>query len=454
MSEHAKLMSPSSAARRLACPGSHVLEALVPDTAGGAARDGTAMHEVAAMCLTEGGEPHGFIGRLFAIDGEQVEITEDMADLVKVYVDTIRARAAGNELHVEERVDFGCFVGVPAGVCFGTLDARIVQGQRGVLEVHDFKSGFHRVRAERNPQLMLYALGGLELSQLLHEIKEVELFIHQPKISDEPDSWACSVEDLLAFAHEAYKATHACKAAAECHLAEGASERFVEEYLHADEDACRFCNAKATCPALRTKVAGAVTAAADFMEDFDVLDGAELVGWKRGIATNVPSQASVQASVDALPTLHSHPLGVLMGLTDLVELWSKAVRGEVERRLLAGQAVDGWKLVQGKKGPRKWADRDAAEAQLKTMRLKVEEMYDLKVISPTTAEKLAKAKGEEKPVLGPRQWQKLQGLITQSPGSPSVAPASDNRPTLAIAPPADDFDVVEDEAPASLEALL
>jgi len=74
---------------------------------------------------------------------------------------------------------------------------------------------------------------------------------------------------------------------------------------------------------------------------------------------------------------------------------------------------------------------------LKSMRLKHDQMYDYSVISPTAAEKLAKA-GE----IGPRQWPKLQSLITRSDGKPSVAPESDKRPALVVTPSADDFDDV------------
>ena len=42
--------------------------------------------------------------------------------------------------------------------------------------------------------------------------------------------------------------------------------------------------------------------------------------------------------------------------------------------------------------------------------------------------------------IGPRQWGKLQEVITQSEGKPHVAPLSDSRPALEIKPVADDFE--------------
>lgn len=61
---------------------------------------------------------------------------------------------------------------------------------------------------------------------------------------------------------------------------------------------------------------------------------------------------------------------------------------------------------------------------MKALRLKADDMYDKKLISPTTAEKLLKT--------DPKKWDKLKELITRASGKPSVAPATDKRPALAI----------------------
>jgi hypothetical protein len=116
-----------------------------------------------------------------------------------------------------------------------------------------------------------------------------------------------------------------------------------------------------------------------------------------------------------------------MSKVKLIEIWAKAIRAEVERRLLAGETVNGWKIVQGKRGYRQWTSEDEAEAVLKAMRVPHDRMYYYAVVSPTTADRLAK-----EGVIGPRQWHKLQALITQAEGKPSVAPESDKRTALAL----------------------
>ena len=155
------------------------------------------------------------------------------------------------------------------------------------------------------------------------------------------------------------------------------------------EKGCRWCPAKATCPALAAQVeetTGALFADLTAPEKPDDLTGATDLSRK-------------------------------MQLVGLVEDWCKAVRAETERRLLAGESVDGFKLGKGRQGPRKWADAAEAEAALKGMKLGVHEMYDLSLISPTTAEKRTAeyvgGDGEtRKPAIGPRQWKKLEPLIT------------------------------------------
>lgn len=455
MAEHAKLMSPSSSVRRIACPGSYVLEAPIPDKVSQPSDDGTAMHWVGAECLMNDRDAAAFVGRYINVSdpGEpvrRVQFTEEFAALTQQYVTDVRARRdeLGAVLLVERRVDFSRVVDMPVGTQFGTADAILFEPDSGALEVHDFKSGFKRVSAVRNFQLLLYALGAIDEVQPLGEVKSLRLVIHQPKVYDEPDAWDCPLDELQAFAEVARRATHACKAAEHCMA--GGGQEFAEKYLRPGDEQCTWCKAAGTCPALRGVAARVTTFSPErneaALDDFQVVDP---------IGPVEMETAPVQRALDALPQCTPDQLGRLLKIAPLVELWLKALRAEGDRRLLAGQVVPGFKVVAGKKGPRKWTDQEAAEAQLKAMRLRVEEMYDLKLISPTTAEKLTRmAASDGKAAIGPRQWQKLQALITQADGSPSVVPESDKRPALQIAPPADDFEVVEArQAEPALEDL-
>ena len=161
---HARL-SPSGSKRWMACPGSVALEAPFPDTASTFSDDGTAMHTVAAWCLTEHRRAHLRIEQEIAVHNEgqpprYVTFTEDMADLVQGYVDTVRMLGIGNLLQVEQRVNFSPFVGVADQ--FGTADAIIWNDRDGELMLVDLKTGYKFVDAEENSQLLCYALGALK----------------------------------------------------------------------------------------------------------------------------------------------------------------------------------------------------------------------------------------------------------------------------------------------------
>lgn len=385
------ILSPSGAHRWMRCPGSAALEKGIPDRGSRYADEGSAAHLVASECMKTGAteKPEDFLGRMLDMGNHSILVDQDMVGFVEKYIVLVHKYAeGGGQIITDKRVDFSDRIGIPNST--GTVDNGVIFPDR-IVGI-DLKYGMGvRVDAEDNEQLLLYMIGLLNDYGMLVEPEDLVMVIHQPRL--EHISEACiTTETLDAFGEKAEIAAHKAMA-----MYNGEME--IE--LVPGEKQCRFCKAKATCPALRDEVQQVVGAVAT-RDDFADLMSVKL-DWLSAAMQRVP----------------------------LVEHWCLAIRAEMERRLFAGEKDENFKLVEGRQGNRAWTDEEAAEKKLKAFRYRPFQIYKTTLISPTTAEKLLKPK--------PERWGKMQNLITRAPGKPSVAPAADKRPALALTSIAEEF---------------
>lgn len=421
MGEHSKYSASGFEAMR-SCPGKLFMEKGLPDKPGPAAAAGTAKHRVLEQLLTPGNlNPGGVCLTLphsTNIDGFEVETTEDHIEELRQVAENIRGMSMDGAVYPEQRVNYARYLGVPKEEAWGTLDAATLPRPRA-LAVHDLKTGYRAVDPLCD-QMKLYALGGIDLFSLTDgPFDEVDLVIHQPAISSKPIVATLTVKELQDWA--ATIGQDAVEAEQEAHRAAySGQEGWGEKHLNPGK-ACDYCRAKTTCQALRNDV---------IKTTFSV------------VPATAEDFAPVKTSAEHVKVADNDWLDAVLLKADMIESFVTAVRAEAFARMSNGVKFRSHKLVQGKRGNRAWKDKAAAEKKLREQfRLPIDKAYDLKLISPTTAEKLHKDG-----TIGPRQWLELQEMYEQADGKPSVALATDKRPALDIRPIAESFPILPDNS--------
>ena len=369
-------LRPSSAHKWVNCAGSPLAESAYPNTRSRIADEGTVAHHIAARVLlssewpTEGDEfevleDGSVFLELLDSDAETITYTEEMREAVVKYAFAVKSYAGFDELHVEESVSMSYLLG--EGVQ-GTPDAWHYNGETETLTVHDLKYGFREIEAEGNWQLICYAFSISE--KLTLPVKYFRLVIHQPRLGGRVDEHTYSAEELIQMARV---------------VSVAAGWARTPDPLRTAGPWCtkHYCKAAADCPTLAAYVT-------EPLEELDL------------------SNADIAEKLSKL---------------DAIRQWCDQVEAEANRLVFdEGQTIPGYKVVQGRAGNRQWSDEVEAERVLKSLKLKKDEMYVYKLISPTNATKLAKERNFTE-----KQTGKIEALVSRAEGKLVLAPESDKR---------------------------
>lgn len=379
---HAKL-SASSSKRWLTCPGSTRLEQGIPDTTSTFAEEGTAAHALSELKLmkhTGKINKNTYTRRYNKFKKENEYYSQAMDDYTDEYVDLVLEKYHAYPdgfIDLEKRVDFSRWV--PEG--FGTSDVVIISD--GVLEVIDLKYGTGvPVSAEENPQAMLYGLGAFNEYELLYDFETVKMTIVQIRLGD-ISSYEITTSDLLEWGDNYVKPR--------AELAMSGEGECVPE-----EDACRFCKAKAICKARADK--NLEIARHEFSEPVD--------------------------------TLSKEEIAEILKQSPEIKKWLEHVSEyALEQARDHGEHFPGMKLVEGRSN-RIISDKERAAEILQEAGY--EEIFKPRELLAIT--KLEKAIGKD------AFNDSLADLIVKPPGKPALVKETDKRPEInSIQSTLDDF---------------
>lgn len=353
------VLSASASKRWLNCPPSAKLNAEIPDVTTEYAREGTCAHELAEFKVNQllSIRTNNPTENLDYYDQEM----EDCTDSYAQYVAEQMSQCASPIVMVEQRLDFSHYV--PDG--FGTGDCIIVADD--TLTVVDFKYGKGvAVEAEYNPQMMLYALGALEMFSILYDINEVKMVIFQPRIENISE-FSMPVSDLLNWAENELKPKAKL-------TAKGEGEFCAGEH-------CRFCKVKATCR--KRAEYNLAIAKYDFAPP-DMLEDSEIE--------------------------------MILERADALTAWAADVKEYALSEALKGRKWNGYKVVEGRSN-RKYTDEKMAAAVVKNAGK--DPYSEPKILGITEMTKL---------LGGKKKFDELLSKYVCKPqGKPTLVPESDKR---------------------------
>lgn len=379
------LLSASGSARWMNCPPSARIEeryrAIFGEGTSPFAEEGTKAHALAELKLkVELGNidpDQGINEYAYGVEREKLgEISREMDNATDYYKDliiekflTARKTCPDARLFIEQKLDFSEWV--PEG--FGTGDAVIISDD--ICEVCDFKYGKGvPVSAENNPQARCYGLGALQLYGMLYDFDVIRNTIIQPRL-DSVTEETLTREQLYEWAEMELKP--------KAHMAWNGLGEF-KPGAH-----CRFCAAKALC------YSRALQAMTVFKDAFE--------------------------RPDTIPT---EDIPQILDVADNAIAWLKDLQDWAFEQAKKGQEFKGYKLVHGRRPPRRWVDE--AKAMRKLVRYTTFKKKDFETKTMKTVADIEK-------MIGKQDFEKFADLATQAEGKLTLVPASDKRPAYSSA---------------------
>lgn len=364
MADAHAVLSASSSKMWIACPPAARLNAAAADISSEYAQQGSSAHQLAEFKVKHslGCNVQDPTESLTYFDNEMADCTDSYALYVTEQIEKAKQHCKDPIVLIEQRVDFSKWV--PGG--FGTADAIIVSDN--VLTIIDLKYGLGvLVDAEKNSQMMCYALGALQLFDGIYDIEKVSMTIFQPR-REHISTYELSKKELFDWVDTILKP------AAQL-ASKGEGEFKAGEH-------CRFCKVKAVCR--KRAEYNLELAQYDFKMPY---------------------------------TLEDDEIEIILSKVDDLISWGTDIKEYALQQALNGKEWKDWKVVEGRSN-RKYTDETLVADTVKNAGF---DPYEHKVLGITVMTKLlGKAKFENL----------LSGFVEKPKGKPTLVPMSDKRPSM------------------------
>jgi hypothetical protein len=351
------------------------MEKDLPNSTSPYAAEGTAAHDLAERCLLNDTNPQDYAGEKIKVDKDggnyEFEVTADMIDAVKTYVDYCRSLEATHSL-VEEKFDLP-FLGPEEK---GTSDYTGLAGP--ILHVVDYKHGKGvPVEVEENVQGLCYGLGAAERFKS-HNWHTLRITIVQPRAfhDDGPiRTWDLDRDEIYDYL---------------MNFAVSAKETENPEAELNVGDWCRFCKAKALCPE-------------------------QLAHAERVMEMDFTEPTSKPVPIDFLS--REQITDLVLNRVKQIEQWCQSVKDFAQSEAEAGNPLPGTKLV-ATRAVRKWVDKNEAENLLSARY--GEKVYNKSFMSAPQVEK----------AIGKKEFDDFSKLVDKISTGVTLVPESDKRPSV------------------------
>jgi len=370
MTAHARLGCSNH--RWVHCPGSIREEAAYENVSGEAAIDGTGSHLLLEMCVKAGVDADSYLGNCIGVNDHDKpngwDVKQDRIDRVQQCLNYISRRVfelkekhpnADVNVYAESLSSPGKFTG--RNDWWGTCDITIEVVFEEVcmfIEVVDYKDGRMYVTEKNNSQLQGY-LGGKVYDRLRDPDFPCRMTIVQPKTNPSVRYQDSTKFEIIGAIEKLSKAA-ALTDDPEAELIAG--------------DHCTWCLHKSNCSKIPEQSLERLK---------DMTENTELIGAIESAFSDVEglSESELSSLADAKE--------VLMSAFD-------KVNAEIERRIGEGTPVKGYAMLPGRSSKVWSVSEEELVGKLKARRLKKDEIYPSKLITPAALLKLGTLTKEQK----------------------------------------------------------